>query len=168
MNRIILMLIATMVLHACKSSNSGNVTPCKDYVFDCNKFYPVLALKNFTTGEMDTLILHKYPYLGGFTGQPVTEHFVYNGDSISYAGTPGYKNIRITDEYDYIIEIPGANKRYTISSFPILKTTDTLRCGSDGHPRAECYTWASHVVVNNDTVGIGVNGKYNFYILLTK
>lgn len=168
MNRIILLIIITLAAIGCRKEEE-DVEPCKNYIFECTKLYPVPVFKGFKTDEVDTIIVHLYPYNSEFTERISSKQYTFDGTYLNSSSIPKY-SIDITDMYDYMIEVPGANKTYKISSFKIPETTDSVICDHyyTVRPSTQCFTWASHQIINNDTLPIRSHGYNYFHILLIK
>lgn len=163
-------LLLIIVLAACRPSANDRLaaaTSLNDdddcyYEWICRKTYPAPALKGFEPGEMDTLILYKYAYGSGFSGRAIKEIHTYKGSVVS--DMPFFPDISITDSFDYVLEIPGANKVYRIVS-PAFQpeVRDSVPCFI---PNVGCYNWVTQLSVNNDSVQVTGSSMHSCYIVL--
>lgn len=167
-----LILVLFILITGCKKREVNQQpeykSPCTDYYTSPRiKCYPNLALKGYTDNEADTIVLYRYPYNSGFSGQLVSEKIAFKKEYATYFNAPMFGSVYITDTFDYVVEVPGVGKRYYIRSFPVPEVLDTFLCGTGGH-QMPGYTLAQYAVVNNDTVKITQNFVNSGYLFINR
>ena len=172
MNRIILALLVTTVVYAgCKKEDDITTTPpCidYDYIRGClSQYIPIAFYNNDTTG-LDTIIVTTYSRGQQFSNASGSTTFTDKYEKVSTSGFLAFKNIKITDTLDYLIELPATNKQYYVSAATIQPLVDTVWCNEHRGGYGYCYSWSQYFIVNGDTVQPYRYGNFELVLLLNK
>lgn len=171
MNRILLALLATIAVYAGCSKTKTSTTSskgCDTIIINCEEVNSYLAFHwEFKPGDLDTMIIRSYKYNDGF--KTLTGENIYTGsETNSGDANHHYPDIRIENQNDYTIELPGINRTFYIHPGLIEDKTDTLLCPRHGPPHEYCISWPYYYTIDNDTVIANTKGPYNFFLFITK
>jgi hypothetical protein len=170
MNRIILaLLVASLMYAGCrKKETQTSTTGCDTIIINCEEKTSYLAFHwEFKPNELDTMVIRSFKYDDGF--KTLTEENIYTGAEINSGdANHHFADIRIENQYDYTIELPGINRTFFIHPGLIQDKTDTLICPRHGPPHEYCFSWPPYYVIDGDTVTSYTKGPYNFFLLLLK
>ena len=134
-----------------------------------------MRICNSRSGCLVILLLHQSPHPGNgkvdsylFSNASGSTTFTDKYEKVSTSGFLAFKNIKITDTLDYLIELPATNKQYYVSAATIQPLVDTVWCNEHRGGYGYCYSWSQYFIVNGDTVQPYRYGNFELVLLLNK